>query len=129
MRRRCDLITLVFCLRRRSDLDAAEFSRYWRETHGPLVASKASALGIVAYRQLHAMPVEVNERAFRQRGGPLAYDGVAELEFTSFEEMRAAASTPEGQAAAAELLEDERRFIDHAQSPIFLTEPIRIVEA
>ena len=121
------MITLVFCLRRRSELDAAEFSRYWRDVHGPLVASKAAVLGIVAYRQLHAMPAEVNERAFRQRGGPTAYDGIAELDFASFDEMREAAATPEGRAAARELLEDERRFIDHAQSPIFLTEPARIV--
>lgn len=32
----------------------------------------------------------------------------------------AGASSPEGAAAAQELLEDERKFIDHARSPLWL---------
>jgi uncharacterized protein (TIGR02118 family) len=121
------VITLAFCLRRRADLDATEFQRYWRDVHGPLVASKAGALGIVAYRQLHVLPAEVNAWVARQRGAPPPYDGIAELDFASLEQMRAAAATPEGRAGARELLEDERRFIDHERSPIFFMEPTRLV--
>ncbi|MGO9335733.1 MAG: EthD domain-containing protein, partial [Acidimicrobiales bacterium] len=36
-----DVVKLVFCLHRRSDVDEAEFHRYWREVHGPLAASFA----------------------------------------------------------------------------------------
>ncbi|MGH7820684.1 MAG: EthD domain-containing protein [Candidatus Binatia bacterium] len=31
------MVKLVFCLRRLPHLSRAEFQRYWRETHGPLV--------------------------------------------------------------------------------------------
>jgi uncharacterized protein (TIGR02118 family) len=117
----------VFCLRRRSDVEAADFTRYWRDEHGPLVASHAAALGVLGYRQLHALPVEINRRAGAARGAPEPYDGVAELDFASYDDMRAAAATPDGQTAAASLLADERRFIDHARSPVFFTSPIRLV--
>lgn len=60
----------MFCLRRRADLDLAGFTRYWRDVHGPLIASHAAALRILAYRQLQPMPPEVNDRAGRSRGAP-----------------------------------------------------------
>ena len=31
------MIKLTFCLRRRPDLSAEEFHRYWRDEHGPSV--------------------------------------------------------------------------------------------
>jgi EthD domain len=47
------LIVITFLLRRRPELSAAEFHEYWRDRHGPLVASQAGALGIRRYIQLH----------------------------------------------------------------------------
>ena len=51
-----------------------------------------------------------------------AFDGVAEVWWDSREALTAAVSSPEGQAAGDELLEDERKFIDLARSSLFLTE-------
>jgi hypothetical protein len=53
---------------------------------------------------------------------------VAELWWDSLEVLAAAAGTPAGQRAGAELLEDERRFIDLSRSPIFLAEEHVVVE-
>ena len=53
---------------------------------------------------------------------PSFYDGVAELWWDSLEDLVAGYSTDAGQAAAAELLEDEQRFIDLPQSPLWLGE-------
>ncbi len=54
------------------------------------------------------------------RGGPEAYDGVAELWWDSLEDLQAAFETQEGQAAGAKLLEDERKFIDLPRSPVWM---------
>ncbi len=40
------MIKLVYCLRRLPNLSREEFQRYWLETHGPLVRSRAQALRI-----------------------------------------------------------------------------------
>ena len=49
-------------------------------------------------------------------------DGVAELWWDSLEDLVAGYSSEMGQAASAELLEDERRFIDLPRSPLWLGE-------
>jgi uncharacterized protein (TIGR02118 family) len=116
------MIKLVFCLVRRTDVDAAEFHRYWREVHAPLVASHAETLGIRRYVQAHTAYPPLNVALAGTRGAPEGYDGVAELWLDSVDALVSAASSPEGAAASEELLADERRFIDHARSPIFLTE-------
>jgi uncharacterized protein (TIGR02118 family) len=114
------MVKLVFCVRRRTDIDAAEFHRYWRDVHGPLVASVAPALGIHRYVQVHTVPTPLNELLAATRHTPESFDGVAELWFDSAEAISAAASTAEGAAAGELLLTDEHRFIDHSRSPIFL---------
>ncbi|HVA09790.1 MAG TPA: EthD domain-containing protein [Acidimicrobiales bacterium] len=118
---------LVFCVCRRPDVDETEFHRYWRDVHGPLAASFAPVLGIRRYTQVHATPGPVSTALALSRGAPEAFDGVAELWFDSTDALMAAANTPEGMAAGEALLEDERRFIDHARSPIFLAEEFPVL--
>jgi uncharacterized protein (TIGR02118 family) len=121
------MIKLMFCVHRRPDIDEAEFHRYWLEEHGPLVASLAEVLGIARYVQAHGTAPALGAALAATRDAPEAFDGVAELWFESIDTLVAATSTLEGRAAGEELLRDERRFIDHARSPIFLTEEHRIV--
>ena len=61
------------------------------------------------------------------RGGPEAYDGVAELWWDSLEQMQKVLGTEQAQAAVAELIEDEHRFADLSRSPIFLAEERQIL--
>ena len=68
--------------------------------------------------QVHTLDTPVNEAIRRGRGGPEAYDGVAELWFDSLGALAAAGATPEGRAAGRRLVEDERTFIDLARSPV-----------
>ena len=56
-----------------------------------------------------------------------AYDGVAELWFDDAAAVEQARG-PEAAEAALALLEDERRFIDHARSPIWIAEEHPIIE-
>jgi uncharacterized protein (TIGR02118 family) len=118
---------LVFCLRRLPHLSREEFQRYWRERHGPLVRSHAATLGIRRYVQTHTLEHPLNAALAASRAAPEPFDGVAELWWDDAGALAAATSTPEGQAAGAALLEDERRFIDHARSPIFVAEERPVV--
>ena len=56
----------------------------------------------------------------RARGAPEPYDGVAELWWHSEETWRMAGRSPESRNANRLLLEDEARFIDLANSPLWL---------
>jgi uncharacterized protein (TIGR02118 family) len=117
------MIKLVFSLRRRQDLSREEFQAYWRDQHAPLVARHAEVLQIRRYVQTHARASEVAAAQSAARGSePDAYDGQAELWWDSLEDLVAAASAPEGQQAALDLLEDERRFIDLEHSPLWIGE-------
>jgi uncharacterized protein (TIGR02118 family) len=116
------MVKLIFCVRRRPDIGADEFHRYWRDVHGPLVQSVAPALGIVRYVQTHTASTPLNEALAATRDAPEGYDGVAELWFDSVDALATAAASPDGAAAGEVLLADERRFIDHARSPLFLAE-------
>ncbi len=117
------MITIAFALRRRADVDEAEFHRYWRDEHGPLVVSHQTALGITRYLQLHSLDPAMSEALRASRDcEPTQYDGIALVSFDSLDSLVAATSSPDGQAAGAALLDDERRFIDLERSVIWLTE-------
>jgi uncharacterized protein (TIGR02118 family) len=117
------MLKLVFTLRRREDMTREEFQRYWRDQHAPRVAKHADTLRIKRYVQVHARDTDLDEAVSAQRGTPLRhFDGVAELWWESMDDLMAAYGSEEGQAASQELLEDERRFIDLASSPLWLGE-------
>lgn len=122
------MIQLVFCLTRRPHLSRDAFLERWLHVHGPLVREHAPALGIRRYVQVHTLPPGAFARIAAARGGPVAYDGVAQLWFDSLDAMAAAAATPEGRRAGRVLLDDEREFIELKSSPIWLGEPHVLVE-
>ena len=114
------MIRLTFVLRRKSDLTREEFQEYWRRRHGPLVAKHSSRLGMLRYVQVHTLDDAANEQMAEARGGmEPPYDGVAELWWWSRERIVEALAQTEAQDAGAELLEDERRFIDLERSPLW----------
>jgi len=114
------MVKLVFCARRLPHLSRQEFQRYWRETHGPLVRRYADVLRIRRYVQVHTLDDPVQEALRASRGGPEPYDGVAELWWDRREDL--VRDDPQWRQAGEALLEDERRFIDLASSPLFIGE-------
>jgi len=120
------MIKLSFCLHRLPHLSREAFQAYWLETHAPLVQKHQKALRIRRYVQTHALTTELNDMIRAGRSAPAMYDGVAELWWDSFADLEAATSSPEGQAAGLALLEDERKFIDLARSPLWFGEEKRI---
>lgn len=122
------MIKLMFCLRRRSDLNTDAFQTYWLETHGPLVRQRAAVLGCRRYVQCHTLDLAGLHAAFQRRndGAPEAFDGVAELWFDDLEAL--GVDDPARQRAGAELLADERNFIDLARSPMWISTEHEIIE-
>jgi hypothetical protein len=105
-------------------MSLTEFQTYWRENHGPLVASHAHRLNILRYVQVHTLE-EDEARAAQRAADPRGqmeppYDGVAELWWNNRGELATAMTSADGDAAAAELLEDEKKFIDLPNSPLWL---------
>lgn len=121
-----DLVKLVFCLRRLPHLSREQFQHYWRTEHAPRVAARANVLGIARYVQSHALPDERAASLAGPRGAPAPFDGVAELWFDAQAPIDPARREA-ARRAGAELLEDERRFIDLAASPIFYAQEHEIV--
>ena len=109
-------------------MTAAQFSEYWGAVHAPLVAERAAVLGIRRYAQMRTVDAPSLHAALQARNGgsPEPFDGIAELWFDSVDAFTASRD-PAAQTAAAELLEDERRFIDLASSPMWLSEERVIV--
>jgi uncharacterized protein (TIGR02118 family) len=113
------MIKLTFCLVRLPQLSREAFQAYWFDTHAPLVKSVAEVLKIRRYVQLHSLPPEASEGVRASRQAPAEFDGVAQLWWDSLDEVIENGRRPEAQAAAALLLEDERRFVDLPRSPLW----------
>ena len=121
------MIKLSFCLRRLPHLSREEFQRYWLEKHGPLVRQHAKALGIRRYVQVHSLEGPASEGLRASRGAPEEDDGIAELWFDTEDVNSVVRTTDEARAAGRALLEDERKFIDLARSPLWLGEEKPII--
>ncbi len=121
------MIKLIFCLRRREDLSKEAFQEYWLGTHAPLVRERAEVLGCRRYVQCHTMDLPGLHAGFERRNGgaPEAFDGVAELWFDNLDTLGTDDETRK--QASAELLADERNFIDLSRSPMWIAQEHQIV--
>jgi uncharacterized protein (TIGR02118 family) len=116
------VVRLVCLLERKPGLSPEEFSAYWRDEHGPLVAGYQARLNLLRYSQVHRDPSAeaADLKARGLRGGMLPpYDGVTEMWWASEETLRTAMATSAGAQALAELIADEDRFVNLAASPLW----------
>jgi uncharacterized protein (TIGR02118 family) len=95
------MVKLVYCVRKRSDLDDEEFRDYWLNKHGPLVAKLAPGLNLKRYVQSHTMSLDLHEIIKATRGLKVHYDGLAELWWEDIDTFIDAYSSPEGMEADA----------------------------
>ena len=120
-----DMMKLMFCLRRRTDVEPEEFTRYWADNHARLVSSVADDLGVVRYVQCHTVHGEQTDLIRASRGCGPPFDGVAEvwMDAAGLGDEMAAATID----ASLKLLEDEQRFIDLPNSVVFWTREIEVI--
>lgn len=122
------MIKLVYCVRKRDDVSADEFYRYWLDEHGPLVRSFAKAIAALRYVQSHTVSPETNAELQASRGLAPPYEGITEVWWNSPEDMAAALGTKAGIEAGLALIEDEARFVDFSRSSVFMTEEHEIFD-
>jgi hypothetical protein len=106
---------LIGCLRRRSELDRAQFQEAWR---------KHAEIGRRGYAQGHLMGYIQNYTLIEEAGGADAvgapqepFDGIAMLYFESVIKFKELAAS----SLAQEVFEEEKNFVDHSQTAYMLT--------
>ena len=85
-----------------------EFSRYWRDIHGP-IGSLIPGLRRLVQSEVVPSPSNVV---------PPDFDGMAELWFDDVTALETARRSPEWRASTA----DEVNFIDETRTAVFVTE-------
>lgn len=106
------MIKLVFALHRLPGMSLEEFQDYWWTTHAPLVRERAPTLKIARYVQSHALETAMDDAMRNSRDAQPKYDGFAELTWESEADLEFAMTDEAALKAGAELLDDERKFID-----------------
>lgn len=112
------MIKLIFCLHRLPELTPDAFRDYWWRVHAPLVRERAPALRIARYVQSHGLDTPLDGAMRQSRDAEPKYDGFAELWWESEADLEFAMSDETALVAGAELLEDERKFIDLRRSSL-----------
>ena len=120
------MIKLVYCLKKRDDIDSDRFYHYWLEQHGPLVKSVAEAIGASRYVQSHTTLPELKVLMIESRGLQAPYDGVTAMWWETMAALERGMSYPAGVEAQAKLTENEAQFVDFRHSRAFMTEEHQI---
>jgi uncharacterized protein (TIGR02118 family) len=112
------MVKFVACLKRKPGMSSAEFHRYWKDAHGPLVKSVPEFMRhLRKYVQSHS----VSDSVPGFPSAPSQYDGIAELWFDSVEEVSKAFNEPR----YLEIIrKDEPKFLDLAACSIFVAEEV-----
>lgn len=118
------MIKLIMCLKRRSDISREEFQAYWKDQHGPFFMANAHVMRTKKYVQSHTLSSPLNKGMQASRGMLEAFDGVAEVWFESEQELMAAMGSTEMAELGPKLVADENNFIDHSQSSAFIVEEV-----
>jgi uncharacterized protein (TIGR02118 family) len=115
------MIRLNYFMRKPENMSLEDFQQHWLDKHAALVVKNTPALRIRRYVQAHTLADDADGELMCQMYSATAqpYDGVAEFWWKSRQDLAEALQTPEGQQAAAELLEDERGFVDFSKSLLY----------
>jgi hypothetical protein len=105
-----EAVLLVYALRRLSALTHEQFCDHWLNRHAEF---GRRVPGLRGYRQFHADESATAAAAAAAGVGITDLDGVAEAFYADVQDFLALMATPE---VAADAMEDEKRFIDHARS-------------
>jgi uncharacterized protein (TIGR02118 family) len=113
------MVRLICMVKRKAGTSVEEFQRYWREQHGPFVASTRHGSWAVRYEQYHRSADD-----YARTNGE-GYDGCVVQTFRSLEDFQASLE----EADTAAVWEDNARFLDLDDMAFMMTEePIVIVD-
>lgn len=102
------MVKVLVVLVRKPGMSREEFSRYWRDVHGPIGARMP---GLRKYMQDHVS------------GDGAPFDGVAQMWFDDLAALQGAFTSP----AAAEAAADAANFLDQQKMAIVPVEDVAVV--
>ncbi|MBI5905655.1 MAG: EthD domain-containing protein [Deltaproteobacteria bacterium] len=120
------MIRVNYVLKRTPGMSREEFRDYFRNVYGPLVAKHQSTLDLHRYVQSYTFLDDPVGEALRVARPEMhePFDGTAACWWGTRDRMASALASPAGVAAIDELVECERKFVDHSGSSIFLAREV-----
>ncbi len=117
------MIRFVHCMKRRSDVDQAEFRQFWNSAEFDALNRRLLAIvqPIQARRTL-VLDIDENRKMMHERGGAEPFDGIIELWFDNGRDLARFNADAEYLALMAEMEALQSRFVDFSRSARFFTE-------
>ena len=118
------MIRLIFCVRRRADLDPMAFRRDWVEPMREVAAELAAATGALRHELSITLALPENDDFVARQGFAAPFDAVMELEFADGATVRAAFGSDVVEGLRARLRQLAGAHLDVAASSVFFTQDI-----
>ena len=118
------MFKITMLVKKKAGLSDDEFRARW-QAHSAKVLTFREALRIRHYAK--TLPLRSDQPATLRDTLPFAWDAMGELWYDSQADCNAARESAAGQAALAVLREDEKTFVDLAQSVLWFGEEIRVL--
>jgi hypothetical protein len=117
------MLTLNHLVRRRNDVSAEDFSKYWMEEHAANAIALSPALGIKKYTKCQTLHEdEVNIALQNMYGtGSDAYDFVDQMVINDLGEFSAGLERDDIKSTLRDLHERNSDFVDHSHSDIWFS--------
>lgn len=118
------MIRLIFCVRRRADLDPIAFRRDWVEPMREVAAELAAATGARRHELSITLALPENDEFVARQGFAAPFDAVMELEYEDGATVRDALGTDAVEGLRARLRQLAGAHLDVAGSSVFFTQDI-----
>jgi hypothetical protein len=111
------------CLKRRSDISAAEFRQFWNDTeYETLIRNLAEMSQAISQNRSLTLQIDINQEIANLHGTVEPFDGIIELCWSNAETIMAMRNSDDGLHGVDNLLAYEDQFIDRSESRYFFTE-------
>jgi EthD domain len=117
------VIKLMRCLKRRSDISAEEFRRFWNDPeYEALVGNLGEMSEAISHRRSLTLQIDINKELVDLHGTLEPYDGVVEICWKNAQAISALRNSDKGVQAVDEVLAFEDQFVERTASRYFFTE-------
>jgi len=117
------MIKLMRCLKRRKDISAAEFRRFWNDPeYQALIGNLGEMSEAISHTRSLTLQIDINKELANLHGTLEPYDGVVEICWKNAQAILALRNADTGAKAVDDLLAFEDQFVDRPASRYFFTE-------